>query len=157
MTLLRSYLHLVLFCLSHSKVFLLVCFLIIWLMSTDWLLSIGLVLLFLLYTCFHEFGHLIFLKKYQLDYQLEVTYLLLNVSFCAASFRKLTFSQKLQIVLGGPLFGCLYGGSLLFLLESSSYLIWLVVLIILSEGMNLLFGQDGKLLEKVIKERKRTK
>lgn len=139
----RSYFFLILLPMIHLLVF------------KDLISAIVIGSILTFYVCAHEYGHIFFLEKYKINYHLHASGILLSVSFDTEDFHKYPFIQRLFVILGGPIIGLIYGIFLLIIFFNVNYLFLFAALIILSEIINLIFGQDGRELEKLIKERKK--
>jgi hypothetical protein len=78
----------------------------------------------------------------------------MSVSFNTEDFNRYSYRERFSVILGGPVFGILYGVSLFIIFWGIQYLMMFALLIIFSEFINLIVGQDGRVLEELLKERK---
>lgn len=121
------------------------------------IIAIYLAMIIFIAVCVHEFGHVFFLERYKLEYELQATSFSLKVTFCLGLFYKLSTARCLFIICGGALFSTTYYGFLLIIFHSNYLVIGFIKLLIMCEILNLFIGQDGKMLGYLIKERKNLK
>lgn len=132
----------------------LILFIILFLILKDPIIAFQLIITLYFYFCIHEFGHILFLVCNNIRYKLTVSNTLVKVSFHQSQFLKKSFHVKLMIILGGPALGLFYCGILIYLLQGVKHMVYFLLLLIICEMINMIFGQDGRMLERLLKERK---
>ncbi|MDQ0256412.1 hypothetical protein J2S74_003832 [Evansella vedderi] len=138
---------------KNSSFFLAAIFSIMFVITKDPKISLQLVVIFIFYMCIHELGHISFLFFSGLDYKLKVKNLSFKVFFNEVAFWNSPFKVKLSVILGGPAFGFLFCVIVFSLFYHVTHIVYFVILITICEVLNLIFGQDGRMLENLMKKR----
>ena len=149
----NSFINIVYLYIKNSLYLSILLFLVFVMTTRDPLVALQLILLFIFYMCIHEFGHIVFLVNNGVDYKLNVTNFSVSVSFDEIEFSKITVKVKLGVILGGPLFGLLYCGGLIYAFHDIKHILYFSIIVVVCEVINIILGQDGRMLEQLIKER----
>lgn len=123
-------------------------------MGHDAKLAALLCLIYAVHVSVHEFGHIFFLERYHLPYQIRGTRWGIELAYCPQNFSRLKKKQKLCMILSGSLWAIIFD-VLLIVMPSPDGVATFAALLIVVEGLNPILGKDAKVFEQTLKERSR--